>query len=65
MSAPPTASKRWYGIGRAAAGRGLKSGYKTTRTIRQADFAPTVAALLGIPMPADCEGGVVTQILAQ
>lgn len=48
-----------------AAGRGLKSGYKATRAIRQADFAPTVAALLGIPMPADCEGGVVTQILAQ
>ena len=46
-----------------AAGKGLKKGYKTDRIIRQIDFAPTVAALGGVRMPAQCEGAPVYQIL--
>ena len=45
-----------------AAGKGLKSGFETDRIIRQIDFAPTVAALLGVRMPAQCEGAPVYQI---
>lgn len=47
-----------------AAGQGLKEGYKCPRIIRQADMAPTVAHMLGVRMPAQCEGAVVYQILA-
>ena len=47
-----------------AAGDGLKQGYKTNRVIRIADVAPTIATLLGVRMPADCEGAPVYQILA-
>ena len=47
-----------------AAGKGLKQGVKAERVIRQADFAPTVAALLGIRMPAQNEGGALTQLFA-
>lgn len=45
-----------------AAGPGIKENYKTTRTIRITDVAPTVAILLNVPMPADCEGAPVYQI---
>lgn len=45
-----------------AAGKGLKQGVKAERVIRQADFAPTVAALLGVRMPAQNEGGPLTQL---
>lgn len=48
-----------------AAGQGLKQGYKCPRTIRQIDFAPTLAALGGVRMPAQCEGGPIYQILAE
>ena len=47
------------------AGPGLKQGYYTDRIIRQIDFAPTIAAILGVRMPAQCEGAPVYQILAQ
>lgn len=47
-----------------AAGAGLKQGYTTSRVIRQVDVAPTMAALLGTRMPAECEGAPVYQILA-
>ncbi len=46
-----------------AAGAGLKKSFKTDRIIRQVDFAATVAAVGGVRMPAQCEGGVVHQIL--
>ena len=39
-----------------ASGRGVKQGFYTDRVIRQIDFAPTVAALGGVRMPAQCEG---------
>lgn len=48
-----------------AAGKGIKAGYTTNRTIRIADVAPTAAAILGVPMPADCEGAPIYQILEQ
>lgn len=47
----------------AAAGQGIKKGYKTNRVIREVDVAPTVAALLGVRMPNECEGAPVYQIL--
>ena len=46
------------------AGKGLKPGY-TDRIIREVDLAPTMAALLGVRMPAQCEGAPVYQILAE
>lgn len=46
-----------------AAGKGIKQGVKTKRTIREIDFAPTVATLAGVRMPAQCEGAPVYQIL--
>lgn len=46
-----------------AAGDGLKHGYTTKRVIRIADVAPTIATLLNVRMPADCEGAPVYQIL--
>jgi hypothetical protein len=36
-----------------------------TRTVRQVDVAPTVACLMGVRMPKDCEGASVYQILEQ
>ena len=45
-----------------AAGPGIKAGYTTDRVIRQVDFAPTVAVLGGVRMPAQCEGAPVYQI---
>ncbi len=46
-----------------AAGKGLKKGYNSQRIIRQADMAPTVAHMLNVRMPKQCEGAVVYQIL--
>ncbi|MBR5319261.1 MAG: alkaline phosphatase family protein [Peptococcaceae bacterium] len=48
-----------------AAGPGIKENYETTRTIRSTDVAPTVAVLLDVPMPKDCEGAPVYQIFAE
>lgn len=48
-----------------AAGKGLKEGFKTDRVIKQIDFAPTIAALGGVRMPAQCEGAPVYQIFAE
>ena len=47
-----------------AAGPGLKPGY-TDRVIRQVDFAPTIAVLGGVRMPAQCEGAPAYQILQE
>ena len=48
-----------------AAGPGIKENFKTTRTIRQVDVTPTIASLLGVRFPAQCEGAPVYQILSQ
>ena len=45
------------------AGPGFKENYYTDRIIRQVDFAPTISALLGVRMPAQCEGAPAYQIL--
>ena len=45
-----------------SAGAGLKKGY-TDRVIRECDIAPTIATLLGVRMPAQCEGAPVYQII--
>ena len=47
-----------------AAGPGIKQGFLTKRVIRQVDIAPTIAVLLGVRMPAQCEGAPIYQILA-
>ncbi len=46
-----------------AAGSGIKRDYLTQRVIRQVDVAPTIAALLEVPMPDQCEGAPVYQIM--
>lgn len=48
-----------------AAGKGIKSGYTTTRYIREVDVAPTVAAILGVRMPHECEGAPAYQIFSE
>ena len=48
-----------------AAGAGIKENFTTDRIIREVDVAPTVAALLGVRMPEQCEGAVVHQILSE
>ena len=45
------------------AGKGIKSGVYTDRAIREVDLAPTAAYLLGLRMPAQCEGAPVYQII--
>lgn len=45
-----------------AAGQGIKKGQRVTRVIQEVDFAPTVAAVMGVRMPAQCEGGPAFQI---
>ncbi len=47
----------------AAAGKGIKKNFKTTRVIREVDVAPTVAVLGGVRMPANAEGAPIYQIL--
>ena len=48
-----------------AAGSGIKKGYKTDRWIRQIDVTPTIAALMNVRFPAQCEGAPVYQIFDQ
>lgn len=43
------------------AGRGIRAG--ATGPARQTDVAPTIAALLGLPIPAGSDGRVLTEIL--
>lgn len=45
------------------AGPGLKAGVYTDRVIRQVDVAPTIAAILGTRVPAQCEGAPIYQLL--
>lgn len=46
-----------------AAGKGIKQDYTTTRWIREVDVTPTIAVLLGVRMPNECEGAPVYQII--
>ena len=46
-----------------AAGNGIVHDDNVKRVVRQVDVAPTVANLLDVRMPADCEGAPVYQIL--
>lgn len=48
-----------------AAGPGVKENFTTPRTIRQVDVTPTIAALLGVRFPAQCEGAPVYQIFSE
>ena len=48
-----------------AAGQGVKSGYKLERQIREVDIAPTVAAIMGVRLPANADGAAVHQILPE
>lgn len=45
------------------AGAGVKQGVALRRQVRVVDVAPTIAYLLGVPMPANLEGGVVYEAL--
>ncbi len=47
-----------------AAGKGIKPGY-TDRVIREVDVTPTIADLLGLRMPHQCEGAPAYQIIEQ
>lgn len=48
-----------------AAGPGIKQNYRTERVIRQVDVAPTIATLLGVRMPQQCEGAPAYQIFEE
>lgn len=47
----------------AISGKGVKHGFYTERVIRQVDVTPTIATLLGLRMPEQCEGAPVYQII--
>jgi len=48
-----------------AAGPGIKQNYKIKGFIREVDVAPTTAVLLGVDIPAECEGAPAYQILTE
>ena len=48
-----------------AAGNGIKQNFRTTRYVREVDLAPTAAVLLGVDMPAQCEGAPAYQIFSE
>ncbi len=48
-----------------AAGSGVKENYCINRYIREVDVAPTAAVLLGVDMPAQCEGAPAYQIFTE
>lgn len=45
------------------AGPGIKKGFYTDRMIRQVDVAPTIAELMDLRKPAQCEGAPIYQII--
>ena len=47
------------------AGPGVKQGYEIKGYIREVDVAPTAAVLLGVDIPAQCEGAPAYQILTE
>ena len=48
-----------------AAGPGVKQNYKVKGFVREVDVAPTAAVLLGVNIPADCEGAPAYQIFTE
>jgi predicted AlkP superfamily phosphohydrolase/phosphomutase len=48
-----------------AAGPGIKQNFRTDRWVREVDLAPTAAVLLGVEIPAECEGAPAYQILSE
>jgi predicted AlkP superfamily phosphohydrolase/phosphomutase len=48
-----------------AAGKGIKEGFRTTRYVREVDLAPTAAVMLGVDIPAQCEGAPAYQIFTE
>ena len=48
-----------------AAGPGVKPGYEIKGYVREVDVAPTAAVLLGVNIPADCEGAPAYQIFTE
>ncbi|MDO4281476.1 MAG: hypothetical protein Q4C56_07590, partial [Peptococcaceae bacterium] len=46
-----------------AAGPGIKKGCETDRVIRQVDVTPTIATIMDVRMPAQCEGAPAYQII--
>ena len=47
-----------------ASGAGIRANYVTER-VRNTDVAPTIAALLGLRMPTDIQGRVISEILVK
>ena len=47
----------------AAAGPGIKEDFRTKRVIKHIDIVPTIALMLGLHTPAQCEGAPIYQIL--
>ena len=47
------------------AGPGVKQGYEIKGYVREVDVAPTAAVLLGVDIPAQCEGAPAYQILSE
>ncbi|MBO5141306.1 MAG: alkaline phosphatase family protein [Peptococcaceae bacterium] len=48
-----------------AAGKGIKENFRTTRYVREVDLAPTAAVMLGVDIPAECEGAPAYQIFTE
>lgn len=48
-----------------AAGAGIKQNFRISRYVREVDVAPTAAVLLGVEIPAECEGAPAYQILTE
>jgi len=48
-----------------AAGKGIKENFRTDRYVREVDLAPTAAVLLGVDIPAECEGAPAYQIFTE
>ena len=48
-----------------AAGPGVKQGHQVKGWIREVDVAPTAAVLLGVDIPAQCEGAPAYQIFTE
>ncbi len=48
-----------------AAGAGIKKGFEMELFPREVDIAPTAAVLLGLRMPAQCEGAPIYSILSE
>ena len=46
-------------------GPGVKRGHVVSRPAELADVAPTICYLAETPVPADCEGGIISQALEE